>query len=215
MESLGDYIDSQRRWSLIKLHGSVNWGKRVYGATLEEPSFLMSGGIRRAPRTFAGDFAALGESIDLSPGIELRSGDLEEMRADWRTSGVGVRATEIGDLYFLALAAPLGEADEIVCRDDHTNYLKQQLASERALNLLVIGYSGIDQEVLGLLRSAGKPVRSLRVVNGNFDASYATLNVFSRELSFVHAVEMVFNGGFNDFAQTDAMSTFLRALPDT
>jgi hypothetical protein len=219
IESLSDYIHPQRRWSLIKLHGSINWGRHVNGATVERPSILVSG-AQRARRTFARDFAALGEEVDLDPDIELRSGDLEEMRADWRRApatrpfGVGVGG-EVGELYFPALAAPLGEADEIVCRDDHVTHLKQQLASVQGVNLLVIGYSGIDREVLELLRSAGKPVRSLRVVNGEFDASYATLNVLARELSFVPAVEMAFNGGFNDFAQTDAMSTFLRALPDT
>jgi hypothetical protein len=53
------------------------------------------------------------------------------------------------------------------------------------------------------------------VVNGCFDASYETLKILSRELSFVLAPDMAFNRGFNDFAQTDAMSSFLRGLPDT
>ena len=121
----------------------------------------------------------------------------------------------VGELYFPALAAPLGEADEIVCPRDHVSHLATQLASMNALRLLVIGYSGIDREVLGLLRSAGKPVGSLMVVNGSFDASYETLKILSRELSFVLTADMAFNGGFNDFAQTDAMSSFLRGLPDT
>jgi hypothetical protein len=220
IDSLRDYVDPRRRWSLVKLHGSINWGRRVYRATLEDDGILALG-FQRAPRTFAGDFAVLGEDIQTDPEIELRSGDLEEMRAEWRVddtasaSFVGVGRRRLGDLYFPALAAPLGEADEIVCPRDHVSHVATQLATMPALNLLVIGYSGIDQEVLGLIKSAGKPVRSLKVVNGTFDASYATLNVLSSALSFVPAVEMAFNGGFNDFAQTDAMSSFLRGLPDT
>ena len=39
------------------------------------------------------------------------------------------------------------------------------------LDALVIGYSGLDQEVLGLLREPGRPIRSLTVVNGSEGAS--------------------------------------------
>jgi hypothetical protein len=141
------------------------------------------------------------------------------MRAEWRDEPARGAISLIGpgryaQLYFPAIAVPLGPADEILCPPDHVEHVREvQRNAPEGLNILVIGYSGIDQEVLSLLAWGGRQVASLLVVNGNREGGWATVETFSRELGFAPTEEMVFPGGFTDFAQTDAMETFLRAIP--
>jgi hypothetical protein len=59
----------------------------------------------------------------------------------------------------------LGSEDELVCPPNHVDFVRQRLKSIDGLNLLVIGYSGLDQEVLRLFRESNNTVRSLLVIN--------------------------------------------------
>lgn len=160
------------------------------------------------PRTFATAFSDLGEHLHLDEEVVFRPGDsLEDLRTD---------ATPFGSIYYPALAAPLGSEDEIICPEYHVDVARDhQRWSPRGLNLLVIGYSGLDQQLLDLLAWGGRPVQALKVVNGNTEASIATVRILADRLGFEPRPSMAFQGGFNDFAQSDEMATFLRGLPDS
>ena len=60
-------------------------------------------------------------------------------------------AQGLSSLRWQALAVPLGPEDELVCPSAHVSRAEQMLEQMDGLNLLVIGYSGLDREVLGLL----------------------------------------------------------------
>lgn len=53
-----------------------------------------------------------------------------------------------GDCYYPALALPLGKDDTIVCPPQHVDYLRTKLSESTELDLLVIGYSALDQRAL-------------------------------------------------------------------
>jgi hypothetical protein len=217
IERMVDYVRAGRKWALVKLHGSVNWGQRIFripdGPPTKPPVELAAEAARR---TFASYYARLGETIDVDPVIELRTGDsLEELRVEWEEPDYPYADRE-GDLYYPSLAVPLGEADTMVCPDDHAQHVRDhQSQAPGGLNVLVIGYSGLDQEVRKLLSWGGRSLSSLLVVNGSLEQSTAAAEVLARELGVEPGPDMAFAGGFNDFAQTDAISEWFRSLPDT
>lgn len=171
------YVDAMPQWSLIKLHGSVDWGYRYHSHPGESPS---SPAVDLADR--------------LSSQIDLRHGpygplDLREIR-----SGRGM-------VYYPALSVPVGASDELVCPPEHVRRLEQRLERAQPVHLLVIGYSGLDQEVIQILRRNDIRVGSLTVVDAGDAADRAInriadgLRVTSRDLQFID----LYRDGFYDF----------------
>jgi len=70
-------------------------------------------------------------------------------------------------VYYPALAVPLGAEDELVCPSNHVEVAKQWLDRMDGVNLLVIGNSGLDREVLRLFLESGNKLRRMLVANGS------------------------------------------------
>jgi hypothetical protein len=163
---LDAYVVPGRRWSLVKLHGSINWGREVEDAFVERP---ISPGVQE---TFTEAFSRVEDFEErLSPQIEFCDG---RNLADYRykplppgsTRGQRMWSTSPrGTLRYPALAVPLGAEDELVCPPSHLSFLRKRLQAQDGLNLLVIGYSGLDTEVLKLLRESENTIRRLLVVD--------------------------------------------------
>jgi hypothetical protein len=149
------YVDQDSRWSLVKLHGSVNWGWRL--ELLKKHLSLSHGSIDTANEVID-DYVVAGFPQFNNDEIELRQGPLTNQR--WDTS-------EKPAIYYPALAVPLGSADEIVCPSHHVDVAKQSLDRMDGINLLVIGYSGADEEVLRLFSESGNSIRRMLVANGD------------------------------------------------
>jgi hypothetical protein len=87
--------------------------------------------------------------------------------------GFGTRLTDIrfdadaNRMLYPALSVPLGPEDALSCPPEHVEFLERHLASLDELHLLVIGYSGLDTEVLRVLREANRPIGSLMVVQAS------------------------------------------------
>jgi hypothetical protein len=145
-----DYISGDKNWSLIKLHGSVNW---VY---------------------------ELPEEIDpYPPPQELRIRD-----QDLRCHSPGAPLSEIrgnrgGRDRYPALAMPEGAEDRLVLPSRHQWWIKQRLEAAPNLDLLVIGYSGLDIEVLNLIKSTETSVRLMTIVNQSLEAAITVRDRFS------------------------------------
>lgn len=135
LNDFDDYISRDKNWSLIKLHGSVNW---VY-------EFPTSG--RPSPPT---EEPFLGEQYMrcVPPGSSLER----------------INQSLTGQTY-PALALPEGEQDRLVLPPRHEQWIRGRLEAAPNIDLLVIGYSGIDLEVLTLIKSAKTPVRLMTIVN--------------------------------------------------
>jgi hypothetical protein len=147
--TMGWYIEPSRRWSLIKLHGSVDWGRR-----LDTPRGV-------------DDFVAPTEELTMTSNIVLRGGRLSQIRGFTNETGA-----HKGELYYPALAAPVGETDELVCPPEHVAFLRDRLAATQPMHLLFIGYSGIDQEVVSLIRGSERGVKTLMVVDRDRQAAF-------------------------------------------
>ena len=222
IEEMRDYIHVGRKWALVKLHGSVNWGQPVTNELDETPTSY-GYDIRPAgqpPKTFASYYARLGEAIETDRETVLRpEGSLEDaLGVDLgRSRSLSVTGRmQYGDLYYPALAVPLGEADEVVCPDDHVEHLREhQRHAPGGPNILVIGYSGFDNEVRELLAWGGRPLSSLLVVNGKPETNLAAAEKIAGALGSPVHESMAFPGGFNDFAQSDSLIRYFRSLQDT
>jgi hypothetical protein len=133
LDSMESYLGAGQNWALIKLHGSINWGRIVLNAPSQ---------IAPTDPFLAQTFANLGDTIEVDDNVSLRlQPDIRQVRFD----------EEPFRLYYPALSVPLGTEDELVCPDQHVNYLKDITGHYEPLDVLVIGYSGLDQEALNLL----------------------------------------------------------------
>lgn len=166
-----------RNWTLIKLHGSVDWGQEL----LE-------------PRGEA-DFIAPEAETSLVPKIKLRSGSLSQMRG--LLPGASRRYNKL-NLFFPALAAPVGRADELVCPRAHVAFLKKRLAETQPMHLLIIGYSGIDREVVSLIRESGRGIKTLTIVDKDAEAARSVAERLAEEGVGSEDTKLA-DGGFNDW----------------
>jgi hypothetical protein len=141
LASLRHFI-SYERWSLIKLHGSITWGYELHdvgGLDLVNP-----------PAQFA-------TKIDRS-----------EIFHDWNLNKDALRIkSTTGKTFnsYPALSVPLGPDDEIVCPEEHQEFVRERLTEVGAVDLLVVGYSAFDQTMLDLIKESSESIRSLYVVN--------------------------------------------------
>lgn len=80
------------------------------------------------------------------------------------------------------------------------------------LNLLVIGYSGLDQEVIRLLKESGQSLRRMLVVNGNAEMSrLAAERIASGAFELDQAVdELVYPDKFSHAVETGALQRWMR-----
>lgn len=157
LERLDDFIAAER-WALIKPHGSITWGRQIV------QSAEMSGFPSHDPPA----------EIELTHDIRhVWSTDINALRRD------GLNA------YYPSISVPLGpEAETLNCPQSHLDWLRAALLAEEALDLLVIGYSGVDLDVLRLFRAAEKSIRSALIVNETGEAGLAALGRVGEALGF-------------------------------
>jgi hypothetical protein len=196
LETLDSYVTSDSSFALVKLHGSVNWGRRMVG-TLERGTSAS----REDINWFIND----------APELEFETGEIE-LRLQ---SGITDKRYEAAEraVFYPALSIPLGPADELVCPPSHRAAAQQRLAEAESLNLLVIGYSGNDRAVLELLRESGRTIRRLLVANGSWERGYETAERLQSTCGRGDVLEdAVFEGGFTQLVRSDPFRGFLSGI---
>jgi hypothetical protein len=189
LETMDDYVaERQPSWALIKLHGSVNWGRGVVstGFSMHRPSV----------------------GLELEDTIQMRHGNLRFIREDST-----IRSDQPWQFYPV-LSVPVGQADEIACPQAHIDALKEKLGtSYDGVDLLVVGYSANDREVLTLLRENGRPIRSLWVVNRDARSADEVASKLRTELQGLGVNNVnVFGGSYAGFARPAVLSSYLEWL---
>lgn len=189
------YIRTARRnWSLIKLHGSVDWGREL-----------------SSPRGDK-DFTAPNANTPLSSKIWLRTGSLDAIRGFPFDSSV--YASREQKLYFPALAAPVGESDELVCPPEHVRFLRDRLAESQPMHLLMVGYSGIDHEVVRLIRESERGIKTLTIVDQGKEAAWGVANRLA-EQGVTSAKTPVFAcDGFDTWVRDGGLDAFIGEMTD-
>ena len=179
IDGMADYIAHDRIWKLIKPHGSVNWGYRIADESWDRSMVTEASSIP----TIASEITYARPSTPLDT---LRFND--------------------GDFY-PALSVPLGSPDDIVCPPDHIEFLRARLAqSDGRFHLLVIGYSGLDDEVLAILKEVGAVAVTGRIVVNGENEGFAVRQRLSPAFDVGPVIplhdrfgEFVQGGGFADF----------------
>ena len=145
--TLSDYIWScdGKEWALVKLHGSVDWGRRL------RPSQKANTWEQIIPRL---------NELSLDADIRLIGGYKDHLR--FRDQ----------EFFYPALSLPVTGKTEFVCSADHLKF--GELFVLEATHLLVIGFSGLDNHVLETFIQKMPAVSALRVVCGNGDMSAQT-----------------------------------------
>lgn len=207
LTTLDAYLAPAQNWALIKPHGSIDWGRRV----LIEPEKTAA----RHDPFLAGWFAALGDAPELDNEITLRRlptiGACRGIESgDWNTPRIGA------SVYYPALSAPLGAEDELACPPKHIDYVKNVTGHWDPLDVLVIGYSGLDRGVLDLLSWGGRSIRSLMVVRGSdshaketADRIRACVRVQDTVLGELPAL---FGRGFSRFVSEGVLDGYMREV---
>jgi hypothetical protein len=204
LDSLDAYI-SNPRVVLVKVHGSVNWGRRV--ASFHEVHDLTAEGYGGLCHALADESARL-------------HGDLRFLARPAAEQSVEALRVQEGSLYYPGLAAPLGPDDELVCPDNHVTALERSLSQQHYncdFHFLVIGYSCLDSRLLDLIRQSGSAVKSAAFVNGSGERGRRALELLQERIPGVAPREdrddvEVFDGGLRSFVQGDHLRRLVERI---
>lgn len=193
LDSLDAYVDEKRPWSLVKLHGSVNWMRRI----LSPIEFRGGEGS-----DLSGPIQRLGEQLELDDEIVLRDVGREVRNTRW----------DGNEAFYPAISVPLGSEDEFSCRDDHVEFLRARLKAFDGLHVLVIGYSGVDSSLRSIFEESGNSLRTLTVVSDSRLAGDLTAERVLSAFGAGHTDHAVFEGGFGGFADGEEFSQYFARL---
>ena len=117
---------------------------------------------------FAASSQPLSDQITFMTHHDPNGGEIRPLR--YRSTGL----TDGSSVYYPALSVPLGPADELSCPPEHREFLRDRLTGSDELNLLVIGYSALDESVLKFLKDSTRPVGLVSIVSEQAALSVGT-----------------------------------------
>ena len=177
---------ADERYKYVKLHGSVNWGRRV-------PS---------------PDGAHHPNGDDARRLLIDNAQTLAEMQDQWVLRSPGEAPSDSGPptILFPAIAIPTATKSDFVCPDWHVEALRNCLP--RVDRILVVGWRGADRDLLDLLGAIPGKATPVLVVGAREDGTRETVaNLASTDLA--EDVMMRFTGGFSGFLETEELESFL------
>lgn len=184
-DSLDSYVPTGRRWMLVKLHGSVNWARRV----------------RTDPKPVNDDQVL--RIVDENPVEDHLAEDIEFLPNRQE------RWTHEAGLLYPAIAVPVEGKYGFVCPPAHVDALERFLPS--CQNYLVIGVSGRDQDLLDLLHTRVKKCSELMIVGGG-DVAEVASRLTTKVQFFGGRRAVTAAGGFSRFIMNETLEEFLARL---
>jgi hypothetical protein len=183
VQNLSDYI-SNDSYKLIKLHGSVDWGREV-----ETP-------IENITHMSAGDHART---------LINRTGEIKISKKYHMVSGIPIAKS--GDIaLFPALAIPVETKIDFECPAEHLDSLRSLIP--QVDKILMIGWRASEQPFLQLLgENLQQEIRGLVVAGGKDDAQAAIENV---RRAGVQGEYMAAEGGFTELVVNREADEFLQ-----
>ena len=185
-DSLDNYLSFNRNSSLVKLHGSVDWGYSI------SPKVPASGG--RKYSDWLVHFIDTHDDLEscLSKNVEKIS--YSSVLLNTAVGGLdGVR--------FPALAAPVADKYKYICPEDHVANLHKNLENSE-ISLIVIGFSAKDADVKEIMSRHMPNVYQITVVDKDGDSiQQVRTNLHSWGLDT--KVKFFQSNGFTYFALKD------------
>ena len=187
IRNLSDYVELERVAIVGKVHGSIHWGTPV--------------GPADAPSAHLEAYYAFDP---LGPCPELIFAPSRDSTFGWRDRN--------GRLLYPVLTAPLAGKDHtaLVCPKGHLDALKTFL--EGCTHYVVIGTSGLDDDLLGFLRQYVHSVELVHYVNKGETATESCKTNFEKAApAFRNARRSIaFDGGFRLYLGSQHFRDFLQ-----
>jgi len=172
-------------YKLIKLHGSVNWARRV-----STPMTNLGRGAMSIAQ----------ELITLAPHLTITE--------EYRMVSQYPIATDGVNALFPAIAVPVRNERDFECPPDHLDTLREFLP--KVDTLLLIGWSATQTAFLDLLKeNLRQQVRGLIVAESTEEAARVAYSMNAQGLSFHFYYT---SGGFSDFIVSREYRNFVRSL---
>jgi len=179
--SIGDYISSDE-YKIIKVHGSIQWMREVdtpiESVQTRDSSQITQELIRRMPEL---RISARFRFINSYPIAKLQEKNVA---------------------LFPAIAIPVQQKDSFECPDEHLRVLRTCIPETR--KLLIIGWRGMDEHFVKLLRALRAPVKGL-VVAGSSDGAQDV----ARRLGHLPVDWTAASTGFSDLVVSGRLNAFL------
>lgn len=207
--SIDSYI--RDRWILIKLHGSVNWLKRIrfqpskpLKAQLSETDSIDRASVDNRRKLL---LAIIDESrlAQLDPEIRVA-----ENWYDWYAPDEENRSQFAP--YYPVLTVPVTDKYDVLCPPEHLKELGSFL--QECPNILVIGASGNDKDLLDVLQaSVLEPLTLFYLVGGGdkedeADEAYTNFILGAPKLQLA-TKNGIFRGGFGRFIREGRLAEFI------
>jgi len=183
-DHIDKYVERGRKWALIKLHGSVNWGRRMRNGMFNGDGVLTVNGAQ----------------LDLEGDITVLSGYQGPHRR-----------RDLAE-YYPALAAPLGGKEEFQCPRAHLSVMDERLPD--CSGFLFIGFSCLDLHVVKRFAAVGRfsrfdMVNGTHALGG---AAYRRLAAASPAFSNCVPEDVTSDCGFLDFVRGGHLRDFLSVI---
>jgi hypothetical protein len=194
--NISSYWPKEKKWALIKPHGSVNWGRELidfHPSGVRDINAVL-GQLTRIP-TFSNEMTLIGN------------------RARIEAFDVNARVTT-GKILFPCIALPSEGAKEFVCHDEHLAALRAQVVS--CTCFLFIGFSGLDPHILDLLKE-GPKITKLKIVSRNLESADQIHKRLSRTIHRIPQIRTktvnsrLYPFGFAKFVESNDFKKFLGA----
>lgn len=187
LDKIGDYVSLDRKWSLIKPHGSANWFIELdRGFDPTRPS----------------------DDLVIPRHMNIRSVPVEDFAL-----------AKVRDVPFVnehgparrypAIALPEGPKDELVLPPEHLDHLTWTLDEAHEIDVLCLGYSALDTEVLDLIAKRKARIRRMTIVNRDPEAAlsvYHTIHGRGIEAAWPD----VFDGSYEEWIDRDGLRDWVR-----
>jgi hypothetical protein len=182
--STDDYCPSDRRWALFKLHGSVDWGKRVLNGRIRDGYWVDLDAGESDPK-LASEITVLGNHQQ--------------------------RQKDSIEFYYPALSVPIGGKEDFGCPPAHVDELKRRL--QKCSHVLVIGFSCLDTHVVNLLRGLPS-LKHMLIVNGDAEPNgRSAFNRLRTVTSNFVADEVIVPTGFGAAMRGGDIPDFCSGVP--
>ena len=188
--SIGDFVRRERGLTVVKIHGSIDWFRSI-GAGSDWFARVSQADVFAKPAD---------DEIVVRKGIsEVKLAHASLTRRDY---------------YYPVLTAPLaGKVEtDMVCPQSHIDEARRFLADCR--KFLIIGTSGLDEDLLRLLGGAvPKPPALVHLVTEDSQVSATVWDRFARIRTFASILEppLAYSSGFRTYLTSPDFERFCAA----
>jgi hypothetical protein len=181
------YTQASANWIMIKLHGSVDWGRPITSHV-----------------AFNNDTGMLLDQLEDLLIRDCEVGPVELLPHEHRSR------VRDGVLLYPALAVPVDDDYEAICPRDQLDQARAFLRS--CTNFLVIGARAKDHDLLELLRESTVQVEELCIVAGSEEGARESFeNLLTGSLD-IRTIPLLVGKGLNSFVESGGFSHFIDTL---